>query len=90
MSTGRYKLPRQLQEHKLLCKDAGKPLALLALLTGRLAEQPTLVFAASVETAHRSGLRCTSSRNFNTMWIFMTANFSVEVQHRAPNLHNCC
>lgn len=49
----RYKLPRQLQEYKLLCKDAGKPLALLALLARRLAGQPTLVFAASVETAHR-------------------------------------
>jgi hypothetical protein len=49
----RYSLPRQLREHKLLCKDAQKPLVLLTLLARRLAGQQTLVFAASVETAHR-------------------------------------
>jgi hypothetical protein len=40
----------------MLCKDAQKPLALLTLLARRLAGQQTLVFAASVETAHRCGV----------------------------------
>lgn len=40
----------------MLCKDAQKPLALLTLLARRLAGQQTLVFAASVETAHRWGV----------------------------------
>ena len=48
----RHKLPRQLAESKLVCKDAGKPLALLALLA-HLAPRPTIVFAASVQTTHR-------------------------------------
>lgn len=54
---GRHKLPRQLAESKLVCKDAGKPLALLALLA-HLAPRPTIVFAASVQTTHR----CTPDR----------------------------
>jgi len=48
----RHKLPRQLVESKLVCKDAGKPLALLALLD-QLGGRPTIVFAASVQTTHR-------------------------------------
>lgn len=48
----RHKLPRQLAERKLMCKDAGKPMTLLALLV-QLAGLPTIVFAASVETTHR-------------------------------------
>ncbi len=48
----RHKLPQQLSEFKLVCKDAGKPLALLALLM-QLGGRPTIVFAASVQTTHR-------------------------------------
>lgn len=48
----RHKLPRQLVEHKLMCKDAGKPMTLLALLV-QLAGSPTIVFSASVQTTHR-------------------------------------
>lgn len=48
----RHKLPRQLVEQKIVCKDAGKPKTLLMLLV-QLAGSPTIVFAASVQTAHR-------------------------------------
>ena len=55
--TRRHKLPRQLREFKLLCRDASKPLVLLALLS-QLPPAPTIVFAASVETAHRCMKAC--------------------------------
>lgn len=48
----RYKLPRGLAEFKVVCPAASKPLVLLALLA-QLAGQPTVVFTASVEAAHR-------------------------------------
>ena len=48
----RYHLPRSLQEYKLRCSGARKPLVLLALLR-ELKEQSTVVFASSLETTHK-------------------------------------
>eukprot|EP00887_Chlorella_sp_A99_P000347 scaffold13.g347.t1 len=48
----RHKLPRSLREFKLVAPAEHKPLALAALLA-RLGPQPTIVFAGSVEAAHR-------------------------------------
>ena len=57
----------------MLCKDAQKPLALLTLLARRLAGQQTLVFAASVETAHRCGV------DNSCMWTAMQLSLCSEV-----------
>uniref|UniRef100_A0A7S1T4D8 RNA helicase n=1 Tax=Tetraselmis chuii TaxID=63592 RepID=A0A7S1T4D8_9CHLO len=48
----RYKLPRELQEHKVMCEGAEKPLVLVALLN-QLVNESTVVFTASVEATHR-------------------------------------
>eukprot|EP00197_Chlamydomonas_leiostraca_P015958 CAMPEP_0202884200 /NCGR_PEP_ID=MMETSP1391-20130828/40555_1 /ASSEMBLY_ACC=CAM_ASM_000867 /TAXON_ID=1034604 /ORGANISM="Chlamydomonas leiostraca, Strain SAG 11-49" /LENGTH=378 /DNA_ID=CAMNT_0049567343 /DNA_START=12 /DNA_END=1145 /DNA_ORIENTATION=- len=48
----RYHLPRNLQEFKLPCSAARKPLVLLALLK-ELAGHATVVFASSLETTHK-------------------------------------
>jgi len=48
----RYHLPRSLQEFKVLCSGARKPLTLVALLQ-ELRHEPTIVFASSLETTHK-------------------------------------
>lgn len=50
----RYHLPRSLQEFKVLCSAARKPLTLLGLLQ-ELRGQPTVVFASSLDTTHKWG-----------------------------------
>ena len=53
MCQSRYKLPRELAEFKLLCPAQQKPALLAALLSELAPQGPTIVFAASVSTAHR-------------------------------------
>lgn len=48
----RYHLPRSLQEFRVMCSGARKPLTLLALLH-ELREQSTIVFASSLEITHK-------------------------------------
>ena len=48
----RYALPKALQEYKVVCAGADKPLVAAALLQ-QLAGQATLVFTASVEATRR-------------------------------------
>ncbi len=48
----RYQLPKSLQEYKILCSTARKPITVLALLK-QLEGQSCVVFASSLDMTHR-------------------------------------
>ena len=54
----RYQLPKELAEFKVLCPSQRKPLFLAALVSELAPAGPTIIFAASVEMAHRSVALC--------------------------------
>jgi len=61
--TGKYATPKELRQHRMVCRDNGKPLALLYVLSEMLSGAletdvqegagRAIVFCSSVDTAHR-------------------------------------
>mmetsp|Transcript_28021 Transcript_28021/g.51761 ORF Transcript_28021/g.51761 Transcript_28021/m.51761 type:complete len:525 (-) Transcript_28021:487-2061(-) len=84
-SDHRYHLPKNLREHKIVCSGGKKPLLFLALLKHlQDVKESTVIFASSLEMAHKIHLLIQSTSELSEAVVFSSRS---SVAERSASVH---